>query len=584
MSMSNDIMGSITVAPHNKMSGKVRIIGYGENDLNSNIVTKYNNSIESNMMIYSDNIIDGNGKYGKQIKTHIEIPHNNNLISSISIMPHNRMKIVAEIIEPPKTQTYIKNIEDSLIIKSSPTLNYSKSSNTFIGKNYEDEFRTLIKININEIPTVNQIITKSELVVQKENYTNSIGKIELYEVLESWNESGVTWKNQPKIGQIVTSVILPINPGTIRINILEKVREWYKGLSVNHGFMMKVSTTSGNDIVSLLENENLNDDIYQFGTSKSEINSPFADIEYYDESLTYSSDVYRLPSAVTVRQNRDSELRSSIFINSYWDKNELFGSITVPQYNEVENLPSRIEVRKSFEGSIPSNIFVSKPQLTGSINVFLSKSLLSNITIRKSINEDLVSTIIARKTSNDDLLSSLIIESKNMNEELNSSIFISKPDLPSVIQVKVFDNLTSSINVRKSIDKELISSLFVSRPELLGSLRVNVYGDLTSSISVRQVLTNKLTSSLFVNRPDMFSNLIVHPTDSLPSSIIVVNDYLKSSLIVRRDSEGSLESYITVRTLKVDELTSQLRVFKGSDLTGSIVIINDNGESYVFIM
>lgn len=379
-------------------------------------------------------------------------------------------------------------------------------------------------------------------------------------------------------------MLLPTDPSTIRINILEKVREWYRGQAINHGFMMKVSTATSSDIATFALVDDSNDDIYQFGTSKSTLNSPFADIEYYDESLTYSSDIYKLPSAVTVRQNKNSELKSSLFVKSYWDKNELVGSITIPQYNEIENLPSGISVRKSRDASIPSSIFVSRPQLTGSINVFTSKSLLSNITIRKSIDENLVSTISARRTKDADLRSSLQIVSKNMREELISSIFVSKPDLPATIKVKVFDDLTSNISVRKKKDEEMISSLFVSKPDLVGSIKVNVYGDLTSSISVRQELSNRLISNVFVNRPDVISNITVHPTSSLPSSIVVVNDYLKSSLIVRQNVDGDLESHVTVRVLKVSELTSQLRVFRSSDLEGSIIVVNDNGESYVFIM
>ncbi|AEO93626.1 gp367 [Bacillus phage G] len=578
---NNDIFGRITVTSQNKMKGNFRIIGFGEKDLSSTISTKYSRDVESNVLIYSDNIIDENGKKGSQIKAGIKVPHNDNLQSSISIMPHNIMRIIAEIVEPPKTQVNLRNVQDAFIRSSSSTLNFGKFSNTFVGKNYQEEFKTFIKIDIEEIPKVNQIITKSDLVLYKENYTQNIGKIEIYEVLEPWAELGVTWKNQPKVGKVVASVLLPTNPSVIRVNILDIVNEWYKG-KPNNGIMLKVSLNNSETENFTVEGYNM--ETYQFGTSEGVINSPFIDAEYYDESLTYSSDIDKLESSIVVRKSKDGNLISSLFVNSYWDKDELHGSITVPQYNKEENLTSNVSVRKSDGENIPSTVIVSNPQLFSSINVYLSKLLLSNMKVRKTDYGNLPSSISVRKNGIANLYSTLKIESKNEIEELSSCIIISKPDLVSEIKVKIFDELSSSVKVRRKDEEKLTSSLIVTRPDLLSTLKVNVYGNLESSITVRKSNINRLISSLIVSKPDLTGSISVYPTSSITGSIKVINTFLPSSIVIRNNEDNDLDSHITIRVLRVSELSSSLNIFKSSDIVSSIIIVSNNGENYVFIM
>lgn len=575
-----DLISSLYVRPHNKMTGKVRLIGGREEDLPSSIdvhdvydVSSYFkiresrfNDITSRLSVVYAGISDL--PISAQIRVH------DDLSSLLVVRPKNKMTGIVEIIEPPVFVKKISPIKDAFIRTGFPKFNYGTEQDMFVGRTGSGElFRSLIQFNELGIPADKEI-KKAEIVIRQLN-KHLEQEIAVYEIDQDqeWTETGVTWDNQPTANKLLTTFRSPTNQGEIRIDVTEYVKDWLKGNVKHNGFLLKA----------------LDETQYaykQFGTRESPDYPPYLEVQYFDPTV-YSYGRSQIRSTVNVIGAGTSEVPSRINVRPViWDS-DIPASINV---NDPRNLPS--------------SIAVNSPQLTSSIRVVFHSEddVASKVLIRLGGQDQIVGKTVINKPVlpsevyvkyKHNLESSIFVVHAN-RQDLISTIKVNRPDISGTINVRPYYDITLTITVRGAVDEDLQGSIAVNSPNLYGSVYVVPYDDLSSSVVARGVQDSDLESVVTINKPDLPSKIFVIPysdidsnvkvrvssKDDLVSGIFVVSNYLRSSITVRVEDEVEIPSLVYVRAVKETDIPSVIlpRVIGQDNLESRIAVRTDGAK------
>jgi TGF-beta propeptide len=441
---------------NNKMSGKFLVWGYRENDILSSISVK--------------------------------IGGNNDLISSITVPPVNRMLGKFDVLERPLERFYLNPVKDSTIRENLPTLNYGTDRGMLIGRDeYNGEiFRSLIQFDLSSIPA-NKVLKKAILRVYNSPFSRDMD-LSIFNLLSNWQEKDVTWANQPPQGdKIVTKNIGLSQSGFIEIDITNLATKWYQKDIPNYGLFL--CSEDETKIASIL-----------FGTKESD-NPP--ELELGFELPVINDGESKLESSITVQVLTETDLLSKIHVISNYREETLPSLIRIEKKTAENLLAASLNVEVKNNNSILSSLQINKidgaSSLPASIVIPAFSHLLSSLTVNKIERADtLLSSISVRK--NEHLLSSLTVEkisdhselllalSVRGNDHLASSITIPhRNDLLSRIRVEYVNELPASITVKYSDD--LLSQMNVIGRE---------QNDLHSSITVQVKMASDLLSSMRV--------------------------------------------------------------------------------------
>lgn len=145
------------------------------------------------------------------------------------------------------------NWTDNLLNYSNPNYNYATYGNFAANAWSNGGFRSLVKFNLNSIPTGANIQSATLYLYSNPTVTSSSawnGNSQLSgsnavffeKVTENWSESNVTWNNQPAT---TTSGRIWFPPSTsttenIQVNITSFVQSWIDNPSANYGMKMRL--------------------------------------------------------------------------------------------------------------------------------------------------------------------------------------------------------------------------------------------------------------------------------------------------------------------------------------------------------
>ncbi len=106
-----------------------------------------------------------------------------------------------------------------------------------------DDYRSLLQFSLGSIPKGRRILSaRLQLTIYRNEipYGSSI-YASLRRILQSWQEFGVTWNNQPGSTSVFSFRISSArSPGsTISLNVTSLVRRWYSVQSSNLGIMLR---------------------------------------------------------------------------------------------------------------------------------------------------------------------------------------------------------------------------------------------------------------------------------------------------------------------------------------------------------
>ncbi len=453
------------------------------------------------------------------------------LISHISISVQAQMRGTLSTTPPPMIQLKLSPVKDAFVRSKVPLLNYGEEQEMMIGTEGEEDFIGLIQFDIGTIPA-RQRLKSAYLQIYIEQSQLAGVPIGLYAIEQNWTEVGVTWASTPSYGRKLAELNAVESKAFAKENVLDIVRDWYNGTSVNQGLLLKA------------EQQLLN--VYaRLGTrERGETAAPQLVVEYYDPNVG-SSGFADLATQLVSQQNKSKDIRISLTVKSTWDKTELGGSLKV--FNP-DMLESFLTVRRD--------------------------NMQSKISVRRQNIREILSSVTARERRE------FILESR---------VLISRDFLVGKGTVRRWENRDqpAEIIVRRSDDSTIPSQLGVSRPNSMGSITIIYSAMLSSTLMVAKEVEDGIASSIRVRRSesqDVTSVIGVWANTQLMCRITVNSGYLASRLTVPYQGYKEMKTTLKVSERFASDLTAALEVIQGSYLTGSIRIEIYEDETYAFIM
>ncbi|GAS85159.1 unknown protein [Paenibacillus amylolyticus] len=420
-----------------------------------------------------------------------------------------------------------------------PKLNYGYDHDTFVGaKSNGQLYRTFMRYDISSIPKDKKI----KSVTLKLHLLNSLPAIPIaiYDVArgEKWNEYGLTWDNQPAVGDLIKTYDGGTYAGQTDVDLLSYVTEWYEGKRQHNGFSLRALS------------EAMAGRFKQYGTRESDL-TPVLEITYFDPTV-YSYNRSDLRSSVYVVGLSDYDLVSSVVVAGYVGEYCLDGSVTVrdPKTPVRYEIPSSVGVKRDY---LPSSVFVMEVG---------EKEIDASVSVRLGDGDDLVSSVIVNRRYIDgevyvkpreDMDSTVVVKGK-MEDDSYGSVIVNAPNREGSVYVRPYSDLSTNLTIRSEDYDELYGSVIVSVPEREGSVYVRSYTDLDGSVTPR-----------------------IMGDDWLSSSVFVISEIINSLVIVRQSDVSDMLSFVCPRVPDKTDLNGSVisKVPKDSDLPSSVAIRND---------
>ena len=92
---------------------------------------------------------------------------------------------------------YLKAIEDTYADSSSPDANYGSENEFYSGKDGSSICRAYLKFDLSSIPP-NQVVISATLRINNNHISSTAPELDVYRVIDEWDESTATWNNQPR--------------------------------------------------------------------------------------------------------------------------------------------------------------------------------------------------------------------------------------------------------------------------------------------------------------------------------------------------------------------------------------------------
>lgn len=131
--------------------------------------------------------------------------------------------------------------QDASVYQYQPNNNYgsigtlSLSSNLF---NYNDIQRSLLQFDLTTMPPGTQIV-QATLNVYMFNQAGTDFDVEIHPILQPWNETGVTWNNQPVCDTHAVASLPYQGYVWWHFNLTPLTQLWVDNPSINQGMMLK---------------------------------------------------------------------------------------------------------------------------------------------------------------------------------------------------------------------------------------------------------------------------------------------------------------------------------------------------------
>lgn len=598
MENHNEIYSRITVRPFDRMQGVVKIIAVGERDVNFSITVKQLKDIQSNVQVYSDNVIDKIGfppVYGNQRRSSVIVKYRDDIRSNITVRPHGKMTGIIDVLEPPKITANLEPNKDAFVREGVKTLNYGSAQTMLIGGSIDNNeaYRSFVAFDTSKIPR-QQTLLKAVLKLYNSSAKSVSQTIEIHSANSGWEENSVTWLNQPASDNLITTIDLGSQEGYVEIDVFDIVNDWINDRTENNGFILKATDEKFDQYVQIYTKDSSNNNykpkleiVYRDDATPPSIgNSNIRSNTYVLFRNSIASrinipiyDINReLPSKIRVKDP------ATIFSNISISRPDVISNILVRR-TETKDIIGKIGVRQPGLSEYPGKISINKPDMPSRIGVPYSFTIPSSITVMARGETEAISNIYI---SRPDMLSNVIVPYRddimgkikviaNKDSALIGTMSISRPDVISNILIRRLDtsDVNGSITVRRLGVSQNKSTISVSKPDMVSNIKVNLFNSLNSTMSVRRTKDTNLSGNIYVFfRSDVQGSMEVVKADRLPSSIEVITGYLKSSLFVPFSDSNDLISKATIRVSFISELPSRINI--NSEYGG--------GTTYVFIM
>jgi hypothetical protein len=309
--------------------------------------------------------------------------------------------------------------------------------------------------------------------------------------------------------------------------------------------------------------------------SRPDIHISFSVRVYSADDIFGSIEVHEwvdMPSTISARVTDEEDIDSSISVRQEGKK----------------YLDSTISVRRDAEWEIDSSFLISRPDMSGKINIKPYSLLWSSINVIRS-----------DKTS---LPSRMAVRFKTKLENEIDIIGVGDSDLPTEIKITPTSDIKASISVLHRDNYDKVSKVIVRGNEdydIPSKVFVFQVGDsnLKGEVGVRP--TNKMTGRVFiipVDDSDLPSSIMVHEVSDIPSTITArqSDEYdIPSSIDAKQvyDIPGSINARSmsqipsSIDVWQLYDMPSSIDVWEKSLLDGKIyVLYHRDLDSYIDVI
>lgn len=442
---------------------------------------------------------------------------------------------------------------------------------------------TVIRENLySKIHVVYSNYVDSTITVRRLDDTDTLSSINVKQV------SDIDGTIQPRIHRDMDSVVNIVYGGDSSTDGRIRVNPVYLPAKL---YVPYRSDLSGTLTVEVGEYDEVKGTI---AVSRPDLPVQFKILERYDlpsEIEVSAGDWNDLPSVITVNKpDLPSELGVSIF-------SEIEGTVDVMPFGH--KLPSRIFVVGA--SVVPGSIYANSGNLAGQIGVagYYHSELPSSMTVRERFKDDLPTTLEVHVF--DDLLSS-ILPNVWGSGDLNASVQVvihGDTDLPSIIIPKLVSEISSRLAVKAQNRVRATIEIHPARvSDILSMIQLELRTQLPSLIYVQHDEADDMKSTVEVitkgqlevegsiqivsgGDRDLSSVLRVSSPNKMTGKvfIIAVGDAdLPSSIEVHEVSQ--IPSKIAVRRMDWDDIEFAIDVKQVSDLPSSIVVRQTDDDDF----
>jgi hypothetical protein len=283
--------------------------------------------------------------------------------------------------------------QDSYINSSSPDTNYGSSSIMYIQNT--DNQPSFIKFS-DLTDYIGKGYTINSAILTIYSITGS-GTINLYRLTSDWDESTITYNNQPSVdGTLITSAARA-GSGYNNFTITDLVQNWCNETYSNYGVVLKSSNTGFARTSEYITDSALRPKLYINYTSEIIIETTKTNIDINTTSITVTrsstgittkSDVTISTSNISLSLNSIFQLtKSNILINTQDIILSLGFSTTTTKSNILINTTSITVTRSSTGVTTKSNVTIN----TSDINLSLG---ITKVTTKSNITIDTIDIVV----------------------------------------------------------------------------------------------------------------------------------------------------------------------------------------------
>lgn len=542
--------------------------------------------------------------YTDEILTEIEvnpIAASNDVLTEIEVKPHNSMKAVYEVQQPPVLTAEFKAIQDSFTRSETDyqTINYGSGNSMVVGRQANNTWQSFIDFDISSF-TNNSLLIDAKLRLHYSGTMLDDTKILLEQAETNWSQYSITYLNKPQTKKFLTDQFT-INKEQkyIEFDLTDIVKTWLKDGEKHHS----VSLSLADDSV---------DTQAIFRTSES-TSSPAILLHYYDPRI-FSMGRTQIPTEIIAYSRKNSDKNTVIEVDSTFSFSYIPTEIRIHQ------------VDVPFDEDILTEIAVSKPvtyaeitaairltddiplELSARSNVIHDATFASVAATRKVVDSELfvryqntVLTEIQPRVEGTSVIPTVIdVNRPEVLTELYSRALgfngiateirpraIGNSIVPTeinVIRKEVFTNIYSRALGFSAISVEIISKVLTdndiptvidsSRDAIAMEIAAAVHRDsdiLTEITATRPAILTELTLGHVFGRKDILTEIDAKSTSNVPVEITVTRPDVPTEITARLHRENILDTEIFVAYQSIIDTEINIKTVSQVDTEITIV-------------
>ena len=435
--------------------------------------------------------------------------------------------------------------------------------------------------------------------------------MDFYQYSADWNESRITWNNQPASTDTkLFSITFTPNSSLIKIDIQDYILNYVSSMSglqdiywsvelrssiplnvfskestkaprfrvvhydPNWSGFVGINDIGGTAVIRQYSNVDLDStvelyDIEDLGST--------AFIDFALSKLPSEIEIYRDPANLNSKVILDYRNHDLISTANLTPKNDLEGVVSF-RYNN--DLSAEVLIPEAGSNEFNGVVTILNLSLISTATLYSSENILSEVLIVYAETENLDSIVeFTHATENLDSIVELLF---GEGTALESIVDITSANFPSTVQIYLESSLESTATIYGVEIEGILSTVSISRADLEGNLSIPLNQDLDGTVSITGVRQQDLPSTSVIIGSN-FEGQFKIPEYTEFEGIISIDTSILFPSTVRIVDQESSENIISTVYICSPQLDGKVDIFLKSDLDGTAYITGSYLDSVINI-